>query len=586
MTTTQKPAMQQRNYRGRVRSGCLTCRSRKVKCDEGRPTCHNCTRLEKQCVYQARRSSRRPETTPSSRSPAERSDARRPGRQLETQDTSQPESHSTSATQTNGILETSPSDHQASPEDPFMYPDSSIVDVTARLERALADRYQNATPDEPSVDADSPATLISRDIELTTTMDLLAACSEPSRLTSFFLESVDCPGVTPFDSVNWHFAKCHIVELGKTCSAIMSGITAVATLFKAQLYGLSPSRSLSQYRSTRAAHEELLGDPTQDFSCCLVVVLLLCLFEVAQSGDGLPTFKDPSQLFLERLGAWAQHAKSHSELALRLTLWIKMLQVVTMRGGGMGLLSDSIYSLLPDYDGPFPSIKPPASREPGLSTHLHNVLCAPVFDFYFHLQILSGEIAKLTHYHRSRTTGVDQKEVAQLAANIKSRLRELWNSRSATQRQTPQDLRDQLAPKVANTVIQLVGICNAAYHAEFVELDRVLGDPVSQWTDSRYAIRAIREIVDSRYACSDTIESEGLNPGYLRPLFLCAIECMDREENQWAAERIAQIRDPIYRGTFFSTFAKELSNAQMRKERRVTSKYFCIWYFGVPPPYM
>ncbi|KAJ3538877.1 hypothetical protein NM208_g5710 [Fusarium decemcellulare] len=318
MGITQKLAMQQRNYRGRVRSGCLTCRSRKVKCDEGRPTCHNCTRLERQCVYQARRSQRRLETTPSSRSPADSSDARRPGRQSETQDTSPPELPTTRATQTKGIIETSPSAHQASSEDPFLYPDSSIVDVTARLERALADRHQNDTPDEPSVDADSPATLISRDIELTTTMDLLAACSEPSRLTSFFLESVDCPGITPFDSVNWHFAKCHIVEFGKTCSAIMSGIAAVATLFKAQLYGLSPSRSLSQYHSTRAAHEELLGDPTQDFCHCLVVVLLICLFEVAQSGDGVPAFKDPSQLFLERLGAWAQHPKSHSELSLRL----------------------------------------------------------------------------------------------------------------------------------------------------------------------------------------------------------------------------------------------------------------------------
>ncbi|KAM5350805.1 hypothetical protein ACJ41O_007310 [Fusarium nematophilum] len=578
--------MQQRSYRGRVRSGCLTCRSRKVKCDEGRPACHNCTRLERHCVYQSRRSHRLPETTPSSRSPADSSDARPSGRQSETQDSSQPELPPARAAQTNGIPETSPPGHQASPEDPFLYPDSSIVDVTARLERALEDRHQSGTPDEPSLDADSPAALISRDIELTTTMDLLAACSEPSRMISFFLESVDCPGVAPFDSVNWHFAKCHIVEFGKTCSAIMSGITAVATLFKAQLYGLPASRSLSQYHSTRAAHEELLGDPTRDFSYCLVVVLLLCLFELAHSGDGVPAFKEPSQLFLERLGTWAHHPESHSDLSLRLIIWLKILQTVTMRGGGMGLLSESICSLLPNYDGPFPNIKSPAGRESGLSTHLHDMLCAPVFDFYYRLQMLSGEIAKLTHYHRSRTTGVDQEEVARLAAHIKSRLRELWNGRSATQRQTPQDLRDQLAPKLANTVIRLVGICNAAYHAEFVEIDRVLGDPVSQWTDSREAIQAIRQIVDDECAYSDTTESEGLNPGYLRPLFLYAIECMDREENQWAAGRIAQIRDPIYRSKFFSTFGKELSDAQMRKERRVTSKYFCIWYFGVPPPYM
>lgn len=252
----------------------------------------------------------------------------------------------------------------------------------------------------------------------------------------------------------------------------------------------------------------------------------------------------------------------------------------------MGLLSEAVSSLLPCYDEPLPSLKPLPGHQPDLSAHLYEVLCAPVFDFYFRLQMLSGEIAQLTHYHRSRTTGVDQAEVVELAAHIKSRLHALWESRSATQRQTSQDLREQLAPKLASTFISLVGICNAAYHTEFVELDRVLGDPVSSLAESRDSMEAIRKIVDDEAADFGAMDLEGLNPGYLRPLFLVAIECMDKRQNRWAAERIAQIRNPIYRSKFFSEFARELSDAQLRKERRVTSKYFCIWYFGVPPPYM
>lgn len=257
-----------------------------------------------------------------------------------------------------------------------------------------------------------------------------------------------------------------------------------------------------------------------------------------------------------------------------------------MRGGGTGLLSESMASLLPGYDRPLPRIKPPSSYEFDLSAHLYEVLCAPGFDFYYRLQMLSWEIANLTHYHRSRTTGVDQEEVAQLATHIKSQLHDLWNSRSEAQRLTPEDLRAQLGPKLSDMVISFVGLCNAAYHTEFVEIDRLLGDPVSKWTDSREAIRAIREIVDDECTRGDTVQINGINPGYLRPLFLYAIECMDREQNQWAVDRIAQIRDPIYRSRFFSAFAKELFDAQMRKERRVTSRYFCIWYFGVPPPHM
>lgn len=211
------------------------------------------------------------------------------------------------------------------------------------------------------------------------------------------------------------------------------------------------------------------------------------------------------------------------------------------------------------------------------------MLSTPIFEFYFQLQMISGKIAKQTHYHRSRTTGVDQEVVVRQMVRIKSQLHSLWDSRSATQRQTPEDLRSNLAPKIANPIITLIGVCTAAYHAEFVEIDRVLGDPVSELTDSKEAMRRIREIIDGDWNAYD---GGKLNSGYLRPLFLYAIECMDHDENQWAVERLERIKNPICRSEFFAWFGQALSNAQLRKERRVTSKYFCIWYFGVPPPFM
>ena len=38
----------------RSRTGCWTCRTRKVKCDEGRPICGQCTRLGHNCDYSPR----------------------------------------------------------------------------------------------------------------------------------------------------------------------------------------------------------------------------------------------------------------------------------------------------------------------------------------------------------------------------------------------------------------------------------------------------------------------------------------------------------------------------------------------------
>lgn len=34
----------------RTRTGCLTCRKRRIKCDERKPSCFNCERLKKVCL--------------------------------------------------------------------------------------------------------------------------------------------------------------------------------------------------------------------------------------------------------------------------------------------------------------------------------------------------------------------------------------------------------------------------------------------------------------------------------------------------------------------------------------------------------
>ncbi|KAL2203667.1 hypothetical protein CC79DRAFT_1069335 [Sarocladium strictum] len=39
----------------RSRHGCVTCKQRHVRCDEGRPSCSNCTRLQLDCQYRAKR---------------------------------------------------------------------------------------------------------------------------------------------------------------------------------------------------------------------------------------------------------------------------------------------------------------------------------------------------------------------------------------------------------------------------------------------------------------------------------------------------------------------------------------------------
>ncbi|KAF5563537.1 transcriptional regulatory moc3 [Fusarium napiforme] len=469
---------------------------------------------------------------------------------------------------------------------PFLYEGRTNVDVTACLQKALQCRSTVPIAEDNYGRDESPLNLISRDIELTTTLDILTLRTQSPYMTELFLDTVECPGITPFDPLNWKLAKENIVHLGKSCLAISSGITAVATLCSGHVFALSTSESLSRYHSARKNIEELLEDDEKDFDLALVAVFLLCMFELIHSGDITPYLRVPSRIFIPRLQAWVQTQTSYSELSTRIVTWFKILYSASFRGGAMGLLSERVFSLLPDFNGPIPNLRPPGGQEPEISNHLYEVLSAPIFDFYCQLQKLSGEIAKLSLYHRSRTKRKDQQEVVERMATLKTRLRALWEIRCATQRQSSEQLRAQIVPRIADMISSLISICEAAYHAEFIDIGRQLGDPVSQSPDSIEALDRIREIVERDRSSDDEGRSRTINPGYLRPLFLCAIDSTDKEQTYWAIENLAKIQNRVYRAEFFSAFAKALSEAQTRNDRRVTSRYFCIWYFGITPPFL
>lgn len=56
VSSTQKPQrslqpVQDQKKHKRTRSGCFTCRSRRIKCDEARPVCERCRKGNRDCVY-------------------------------------------------------------------------------------------------------------------------------------------------------------------------------------------------------------------------------------------------------------------------------------------------------------------------------------------------------------------------------------------------------------------------------------------------------------------------------------------------------------------------------------------------------
>ncbi|CZT11027.1 uncharacterized protein RAG0_15323 [Rhynchosporium agropyri] len=180
-------------------------------------------------------------------------------------------------------------------------------------------------------------------------MDLLTAGEVPFQLSvAFFFDTVDCPAITPFDSVNWRHMKLHVIELGMSNAAISSAIIAISALYKAQMYSLPESKALSLYQSSLESYEKLLRHPINNLDMIIVTVFLHCIFQYVYY-ETVPLLRDPSERLLASLRIWVRNASSHSELHSRIVIWLKLLYAATIRGGGLGLISKSIYDILPDH---------------------------------------------------------------------------------------------------------------------------------------------------------------------------------------------------------------------------------------------
>jgi hypothetical protein len=186
---------------------------------------------------------------------------------------------------------------------------------------------------------------------------------------------------------------------------------------------------------------------------------------------------------------------------------------------------------------------------------------ALIFKFYLDLQGLSLQLANLSHYHRPRTSAIIQEEVVGLMAALKANLHLLWQSRPALMRYDPNKIRTQFSPTTAETLVSLIAISMAAYYAELVEMGRSLNDPLLP--KAQEAMSRIRDLVDGNW---NTSCEEKLNQGYLRPLFIYAIESADSESAHWAVKRMEQIKDPISRSNFFASYAQALVEEQSKEE--------------------
>ena len=471
---------------------------------------------------------------------------------------------------------------------------SSNIDFATRVvsihgeslspDHTVRNRHVGTT--SPSTSGQSPSllsTLISQDILICTTIDLLAANEgRPSFIK--FEQDVEHPFVTPYDPANWTTFKQHAVGIALRSTIVTTAILAAQECFQSRRLGLSHTGPIATYKMGWAMLDSAISstDVDQDIDILFITTFLLSLVEVLVPGEIRPRLLDLScGPLVERLREWSLDRDPRSSTSLRLTAWMLISHAAARRSGNSGLLCPHIRDLLEQACGHgFPLAPVQASFDVSSDVSILATLTEPLFAFYFQLQLLSTQVADLSHYHRSRTTGEDQEEVSSLMAELKSQIMLLWHSRPSLLHLEPEELYAQFTSRtIAEPLVLLAILCVLAYHTEIVELGRNLSAEQVPTNEAIEHLAQMRSILTSMK----------LPPCFLRALFLYSIESMGgdlKADSDWAVSRMLEIKDPVYYSDFFANFAKGLSDKQRQKERRVTTKWWCLEEFGINPPYL
>lgn len=609
------------SYRGRVRSGCITCRARKVKCDERRPNCHNCTRLKKTCLYKSfehRRASSAAESMAANPSQQLMSSATQmfPRNGMDANQTSQEDFLVDEQFQLDAVGGTNISLDVLQPCEglyqSFEAPELSDVHGYFLLDVENANTSLDVLPPheniyQPCGVAELPepqwynqscitngvensdmsfnhyaGQLSSQDVLLpATTIEPLINHSPSYSPFSFFLENVEPPFISSCDPANWNRLKYYTTELGARNLNVAAAITAVQALYKAQLNGEDTTNAISLYFAAKTMYGKMLEDDAQELHTILVVTFLLCSFEIVAQHETVSVTNQPDGAFVRKLEK-GPHYRTWPPVSQRIEAWLRIFHARAMHLGGRGFLSMKVHSLLPNDIRETPSLRLLDPRPNVTTAALHDIICAPLFEFYLRLQHISIQTSTLNRHQRSRGTPADEREVHQVITHLRREIYVLWHSRTHLLRLEPSELRAHLSPAVAEPVITLVDICTATYFAQLVDLGRTLGDPPLAAPDAKQAMRKIRRIVDT--SCAGSHKKP--DSGYLWPLFLYALESMEEEEAQWAVERLRQIKDPICHSDFVAKLANDITEEQMSKGRRLDVRYFCSQKYGVQPPFI
>ncbi|KAJ5971527.1 uncharacterized protein N7479_001445 [Penicillium vulpinum] len=540
-----------RPYGPRSRNGCLTCKRRKVRCNERRPRCYHCQRLNLECDWKA------PE--PQRQSPLQNDDPFKSNVSLEVNQMSPPPQLF---------------DFQSlnAPTEGFhMFQNVYFPDFGDFTTLGNAS-YEQAR----SSDADSPNSLPPRQ------SPQQSPVANPDAENSLHLQLP--PILDPVENGPRCASARELLETMATSSTMLrSSIAAFEAIQSGSAGGTADYQQYYDNAATELSQrfEKSMGEliiSSGELRYVLATIFFLTYINF------LTARLDLAYLNLGKAHDALQAAERSAlgSTELRIISWIRLLDARAASAGGEGVLvndTSGIYTCTSPQNTTSPSSTPQSmgsAHNPGAHEVIYDLLCQPGIAFFMEVQTITGRITRIAHNHRSRGSVEDETEVMAIAADILADLSSLYDRRPPlTDHAVAGNIgTDTLAEPLASTIVRSFQTYLANFYACYIHLHRVAHRHLVR---SKAAVTALAKIKEIVHCMVNNNESIPVN--MLWPLFLWGTEEDDYEEFQWILETIRGLQHVFTNANMTADVLQETQRRQREGGKRVDIRSVCLELF-------
>ncbi|KAI5868527.1 fungal-specific transcription factor domain-containing protein [Durotheca rogersii] len=559
----------------RSKNGCMTCRRRKVRCNEIRPICGHCSRLNLECRWRPSNPGLLTNGT-GSNSPSAASRGKRP------------DSGGSSRVLPTPALPTA-SSTQESFDDVFNYasfmwdgPDLWKPPSWGNQDLSVVDQAIPNSMMTPSFSAKlSPPVGSTFEVPLASSNsdgypgleDNLIPPNIPSgdrALLDYFVQSVVPPIIAQVETqTKWASMRQTLMSMSRSSSMLRHAILTFSSLILSR-QGEAPADTARKHyaqtvaelaRQSEAGQNLQSKEETASRAAVLATLFFLSYTDLLEGRNEL-THANLKKAF----DVYQSSDKTHFRaVELRLLSWIRLIDGRAVSAGGQGLFLSEIDEKLLAYSSPGSfdggELGADEQTETDIEEVLFDILYQPGIVFFQKVQSFMGRISHQDPWHRRRGTVEDETEVMSIAAEISKDLRQLYEARPPLMDYAAAGLlvAPHVSSNLALTITRAFRTFLSNYHASKIHLHRVAYKSLPLTNETIESIDTIRNLAKMLV---DGDAQDMLPVNMLWPLLMWGSEEKSAEERAWIKTQIIRMEKVATNARITSQVLEEVQKRQ------------------------